>query len=421
MANALWHRGYGIEVDLTREDLGHPDRPDLPREICTAVADRDPRLLECLAHHDGHECGAREGGKSPWMFVSRRRRGGAVRLIASHLPVTHRATAAESDRHKATKERIAIAAERGGLEVVLEARARDGRGVSDALVTAPDGTSIGWEIQYHHLGPGSVRRRSERIRERRVTPAWVTDNRAAALIDRAPWTRIDHMPWKDIADGRELVIRGGVRGLHVWTCTRRSDFHCPDRPGHCGKTHTDWRLPVDCVPRRPLVTIDDLVVGSAHRRYVPVVIPTRRDPRVGRHMWVSPDEYAAWQDIAGTPPGQPDKAEETEETEEVRWSGEGPDRSCTWGREGRFAPTDARPVRDTGETDTRRRPQPPAGSWRGHGLELTAPERRAAALAFGCAAWEIGPCTGCGGVIDRYRRNAGIYCHECRNAPAPTR
>ena len=51
MAYGVWHTGYGIEINLSLPDLGHPDRPELLREITAGVTDRDPRLLECLAHH----------------------------------------------------------------------------------------------------------------------------------------------------------------------------------------------------------------------------------------------------------------------------------------------------------------------------------------------------------------------------------
>ncbi|MFJ5684301.1 hypothetical protein [Streptomyces sp. NPDC093099] len=45
-------RGYGIEISLSLPGLGHPDRPDLLQEIAASVFERDPQLLECLAHRD---------------------------------------------------------------------------------------------------------------------------------------------------------------------------------------------------------------------------------------------------------------------------------------------------------------------------------------------------------------------------------
>ncbi|MEV6549557.1 hypothetical protein AB0M57_12725 [Streptomyces sp. NPDC051597] len=206
MANGVWHTGYGIEINLSLPDFGHPDRSDLLQEITASVSERDPQLLECLAHHDKRECPSESGGKSPWMFIRRGRVGGQRPLVASHLPITH----------KATKERIVETAGRYGLDAEAEVHMANRRSVSDAVVTGPDGLRIGWEIQYHHLGPSSVHRRSVNAREHGITPLWVAKDRTASLIDRAPWARVDDIPWKDIADGKEMVIRGGYRHLEVW-------------------------------------------------------------------------------------------------------------------------------------------------------------------------------------------------------------
>ncbi|MFJ9381657.1 hypothetical protein ACIRQ1_51935, partial [Streptomyces sp. NPDC101455] len=161
MANGVWHTGYGIEINLSLPDLGHADRPDLLREITASVADRDPQLLECLAHHDGRECLSEAGGKSPWMFIRRGRVGGRRPLVASHLPITHKATPEESAQHKATKERIVETASRCGLDAEAEVSTANRRTVSDALVAGPGGIRIGWEIQYHHISPSSVLRGPE--------------------------------------------------------------------------------------------------------------------------------------------------------------------------------------------------------------------------------------------------------------------
>ncbi|MFF8313488.1 hypothetical protein [Streptomyces lydicus] len=141
----MWHIGYGIEINLSLPGLGHPRRPDLLREITASVADRDPQLLECLAHHDGRECLSEAGG-----------------------------------------------------------------------------ICIGREIQYHHLSlsPSSVHRRSVNAMQHDITPLWVAKDRTASLIDRAPWARVDDMPWKDIAGGKEMVSRGGYRHLQVCKCVR---------------------------------------------------------------------------------------------------------------------------------------------------------------------------------------------------------
>jgi hypothetical protein len=209
MANGVWHTRYGIEINLSLPDLGHPDRPDLLREITAAIAERDVQLLECLAHHDGRQCLSEAGGKSPWMFIRRGRVSGRRPLVASHLPVTHKPTPAESEQHRATKERVVDTAVGYGLEAETEVCTSNRRSVSDAVVTGPDGLRIGWEIQYHHLSPSSVHRRSVNAVDHGITPLWVAKDRTASLIDRAPWVRVDDMPWKDIAVNGRVVLPGG--------------------------------------------------------------------------------------------------------------------------------------------------------------------------------------------------------------------
>ncbi|MEU0921537.1 hypothetical protein ABZ384_29295 [Streptomyces cyaneofuscatus] len=281
MANGVWHTRYGIEINLSLPDLGHPGRPDLLGEITASVADREPQLLECLAHHDGRDCLPESGGKSPWMFIRRGRVGGRRPLVASHLPVTHKATPAESEQHKATKERIVETASRYGLDADAEVPTANRRSISDALVTGPGGIRIGWEIQYHHLSPSSVHRRSVSAVQQDITPLWVAKDRTASLIDRAPWARVDDMAWKDIAGGKEMVIRGGYRHLQVWKCVASSDRHCLviDGAGHCGAVHSDWFLPALCLPEKKAVHLEDLVLSSATGESVPVYVPNRGSGR----------------------------------------------------------------------------------------------------------------------------------------------
>ncbi|MER7725120.1 hypothetical protein [Streptomyces sp. NPDC096323] len=116
------------------------------------------------------------------------------------------------------------------------------RSVSRAVVTGPGGLSIGWENQYHHLSLSSVHRRSVSAVEPNTTPLWVAKDRTASLIDRASWARVDDVPWKDIADGKEMVIRGGYRHLEVWKCVPSSERRCllSEGAGHCGAIHADW-------------------------------------------------------------------------------------------------------------------------------------------------------------------------------------
>lgn len=335
MANGVWHTRYGIEINLSLPDLGHPNRPDLLREVTATIAERDPRLLECLAHHDGRQCLSESGGKSPWMFIRRGRFGGRRPLVASHLPVTHKATPAESEQHKATKERVIDTATAYGLEAEAEVSMDNRRSVSDAVVTGPDGVRIGWEIQYHHLSPSSVHRRSVNAVDQGITPLWVAKDRTASLIDRAPWVRVDDMPWKDIAGGKEMLIRGGYRHLQVWRCLPSSERHCILREGagHCGAMHADWFVPALCLPEKRPAHIEDLVLQSATGERVPVYVPSRGGGRAGRHMWVSAGDRALWEELVGEEASSPvDPVREDDDL--MTFAEQEIDRTCRAGEEG---------------------------------------------------------------------------------------
>lgn len=414
MANGVWHTGYGIEINLSLPDLGYPGRPDLLREITASVADRDPQLLECLAHHEGRECLSESGGKSPWMFIRRGRFGGRRPLVASHLPITHKATPAESEQHKATKERIVETASRYGLDAEAEVPMANRRSISDALVTGPEGIRIGWEIQYHHLGPSSVHRRSVNAMRHDITPLWVAKDRTASLIDRAPWARVDDMPWKDIAGGKEMVIRGGYRYLQVWKCVPSSDRHCPltDGAGHCEAYHSEWFLPALCLPEKKPVRLEDLVLSSATGESVPVYVPNRGSGRAGRHMWVPAADCERWREIVGEKTPLPEVPEQ-EGDDEIAFAEQEIDRRCRAGEEGWFV-SDPRPLRDLGQpTGGFTLPRMPPQRSRSP-LLITPVERAAASAALGCPPWELGPCSECGQLMRRYGRDAAMFCGVCR-------
>ncbi|MGQ4516757.1 hypothetical protein [Streptomyces sp. DW26H14] len=135
--------------------------------------------------------------------------------------------------------------------------------------------------------------------EHGVTPLWVAKDRTASLIDRAFWARVDDMPWKDITDGKEIVIRGEYRHLEVWKCVPSSERHCLISEGarHCGSIHVDWFVPALCLPQREPVHVEDLVLQSATGESVPVYVPSRGSGRAGRHMWVSADDRARWRGL----------------------------------------------------------------------------------------------------------------------------
>lgn len=419
MANGVWHTEYGIEINLTKPDLGVDGYPGLLEEIMTSVSDRNPQLLECLAHHRGQECSSEVGGKSPWMFVRRGRVGGRRPLVAAHLPITHKPTPAESDQHKATKERVVETAERYGLSADAEVGMPHRRAVTDAVVTGPTGIRIGWEIQYSPLGPSGVRRRSVVAIDNDITPLWVAKSDRADLIDRAPWARVDDMPWREIVSGSEMVIRGGYRHLQVWRCLPSSPLHCLDTKGagHCDSIHYEWFLPALCDPPKPPVVIEDLVLTSATGDSVPVFVPSRGGGRAGRHMWVPSSDCQTWRELTGQWEPLPGPQEQ-ETDDEITFSEQEIDRTCRAGEEGQFR-SDARPVRDLGQpTGGLTLARVPAQRSR-RATWITAVERAAAASALGCPPWEVGPCLRCSQVMRRYGRNAAMACGSCRAEANP--
>lgn len=335
-------------------------------------------------------------------------------VLGAHLPVTHRPTPAESAQHKATKERVVETAARHGLDSEAEVPLANRRSVTDAVVTGPNGQRIGWEIQYHHISPSSVHRRSVNAVEHGITPLWVAKDRTASLIDRAPWARVDDMPWRDIADGKEMVIRSGYRHLEVWKCVPSSEHHClsSEGAGHCGAIHADWFVPALCLPQRNPVYIEDLVLRSATGESVPVYVPSRGNGRAGRHMWVSADDRALWQELVGEKTPLPTVPAEDED-DSITFAEQEIDRICRAGEEGWFV-SDGRPLRDldqpTGGFTLSRLP-----IQRSHDLmRITPVERAAASVALGCPPWELGACAGCGQLMRRYGRNAVMYCSVCR-------
>ncbi|MEU8539993.1 hypothetical protein AB0C52_08360 [Streptomyces sp. NPDC048717] len=251
--------------------------------------------------------------------------------------------------------------------------------------------------------------------EHGITPLWVTKDRTASLIDRAPWARVDDMPWKDIADGKEMAIRGGYRHLEVWKCVASSERHClvSEGAGHCGAIHADWFVPALCLPEKKPVFIEDLVLRSATGENVPVYVPGRIGGRAGRHMWVSAADRALWEEIGDEKTPLP--AAPVEEGDDViTFDEQEIDRTCRAGEDGRFAGAD-RPLRDldqpTGGLTFPRLPVRRSGD----PARVTPVERAAASAALGCPPWELGSCADCGRLMRRYGWDAAMYCNVCRS------
>lgn len=418
MANGVWHAGHHIVVHLTHADLGHPDRPELLTEITQPVNERDRELLECLEHHDRGFCRAEDENRSPWMAIRRRTVGGVTKLVAAHLPIRTKATAQESTKHLAMKERIARTASEHGLQVDQEVRSADGRIRTDVLVTGPAGR-VGWEPQYSPHTDATVRRRSTRAVERNVTPLWVTPNEDAALIDRAPWVLVHDQPWQVLQSRKSLRISGGTRYLQDWKCDADSDRPCPGKGGQrsCGQYHAHWSIPVLCMPPRPSIELDELVVTSATGDWVPMRIPDTKNRRVTSRLWTPREDRARWRELVGEPP--PEETPTHMQEGELTFTEAELDARCRYGENTHvFNDTRTRRFKVSAVAPhTWSEPSPRLSRVpRQRGPSLSAPERRQVARQLGCLPWHVGPCAGCASPINRYGPNGARACTTCRTA-----
>ncbi len=282
MASSVYHVGRNLELNLTEPDLGHPELPGLWEEL---LGERNlpvpERQLQCM------ECRDQRPACPEWMFLTERR---GVRFATHHNPAVRDHPSNESDQHKAIKERIAKAAILGGFRVDVESRAKDGRRRTDVLVKGVGDLLVGHEVQLAYAGLSSVRKRTRRARADGITPSWTTVDPQRDFINHVPWAQTDDFPWKYIAEGGDLQIRGGVRSLHMIRCNVLSPEPCPTRgQGRCGQRHGTW------IPHFPYL-LDDLVRDTAAGEFVPVIVTGKR---LNRRWWVRPADRDRYADCGG--------------------------------------------------------------------------------------------------------------------------
>ncbi|MEU0119430.1 hypothetical protein ABZ137_38565 [Streptomyces bobili] len=265
MANVVWHKKLRILLDLTRDDLDHPELPGLWETVYKTdrfygrlgvpVSDRD---LQC-----GGVC--RDMGVEAPMHL--RMRGGRREAVHERREDEERHTAPMSDEHKAYQERILRAAEEGGFNGDSEVRTRVGRSwiQTDTLVEGADGRRIGWEVQLSTIdqsGLRGVRARAAKAAKNGITPAWHTDRAAYAQRNDTHWTRSDHLPAYVIARTGDLRIVSGFRALDFWHCDISALYPCPNGVRRCGKAHA--------TPKPRDVLFDDMVRRTAAGTIVPI-------------------------------------------------------------------------------------------------------------------------------------------------------
>jgi hypothetical protein len=335
MAHSVFYLARRIDINLTLPDLGHPDLPELWNEIYPSNA-LPPESLQCLRCLDEYpDC-------PEYMYL--RVRVGRREAVHLNKNIRDHATG-ESDTHKALKHRIASAAQSAGFKVDVEDLADDRMRRTDVLITGSDGYRLGCEAQVSHITARSVRKRTAIARRDNITPMWTTNNPNAALIDLAPWARIDRMPWHNITNAAELPVRGGVRSLAIVRCDRLGEV-CPDkklrRP--CRGWHPKWNARG--------ISLDNLIVNAAAQLEVP--LPYRPTPTAKREYWywVTARDQKRYLELAGdttlvATSVTPTEQEDDESTVEPRELS----RECTYGRM-EWQPPPPRAPRDSGSVVT---------------------------------------------------------------------
>jgi hypothetical protein len=249
----VFYVDLGVELDLRRPDLGCPQVPDLWERLYGNVSQG---MLRCV----GFSRGRCQPGCPEWMYL---KQTGSGQRFAAHLRPGDSEWAPESDEHKALKERIARAATAAGFEATIEARAAHGHRRTDVLVEGPE-VLLGCEPQLSPISGSTVLRRSQIAYDDGITPLWTTNSRTASVIDRAPWTRIDPMPWRQYLEpDYEIPVRGGIRKLATVRCTPGTV--CNDRKLRQSCTGWNHHFEPAELPR-----FDDLIVRAAAADLKPI-------------------------------------------------------------------------------------------------------------------------------------------------------
>ncbi|MGW5120552.1 competence protein CoiA family protein [Streptomyces noursei] len=266
MTHNVLHRGYGITIDLSASDLGHPDRPGLLQEI---HRNYKPDLLYCLgAHEYGTAC--------PGFMTIVEKNG---RYHARHVTKGEVAeTVGESELHKALKNHTALTADREGFGVTVEDRAVHGRRRTDVTVAGASGKKIGYEIQISPIASGSVDTRTRTAMDDGLIPLWLVTNENSLAIDRAPWARLNVQRWQDFGGRDALRVRGGVKALRMVRCDWATQRACPKTGTRCGGWHATWES--------TQAHYDDMVRMTATGELVTLFMRARTGRRRGWHMWV---------------------------------------------------------------------------------------------------------------------------------------
>ncbi|MEU3516736.1 hypothetical protein ABZ770_15815 [Streptomyces sp. NPDC006654] len=290
MANIVWHTKFQILLDLTKDDLDHPELPDLWETIYRT--DRFYGQRNVPVHQRDLQCGGicRDAGVEAWMHL-RLRANGRREAVHEKREDEARHAVPMSDEHKAYQERILRAAEQGGFHSDSEVRTRVGRSwiQTDTLVEGANGRRIGWEVQLSSVGSEGlhgVRARAAKAEKNGITPAWHTDRADYAQRHDTHWTRSNSLPAYVIARTGDLRVISGFRKLDFWRCDVHAVHPCPHGVRRCGKAHA--------TPTPKDVLFDDLVRQTAAGTIVPIQFRTATKLH---RFWVTNTDQERYDDL----------------------------------------------------------------------------------------------------------------------------
>jgi len=270
------HIPLGIDLDLTQDDLGHPQHPNLWDEIYRP-AKGDPILLCPQCERENPAC-------PEWMYVQKRN----GKRVAVHKNVNIKDhPSRETDEHKAVNERTYRIAQKAGFDAYLESASSSRDRITDVLIKGS--VALGVETQLSRQTAKTTKRRTALARRDGITSMWVTRNDAAALINQAPWALYRQMPWHLIKDLNEpMYVVGGIRSIVIDKCGSRGEL-CPHKKA--GIPCTGWNAYFDAKQSQ----FDDHIIKSASGLMVPM---QRVDGRKSAWSWVSADDAARYRELA---------------------------------------------------------------------------------------------------------------------------
>lgn len=258
----------GLQLDITRHDLGHPDLPDLWASLHGHCLDD---ALVCQA------CDVSSGNR---VLYLRERRG--KREVCVRGQPTFAVRVGESDEHHALKDVICRLAEDRGLVAVQEARASSGRRVTDVVVTGGS-KSVGWEIQLSDIKPHLLKRRINRAVDDDLAPSWLSMRSRSAwktLVERAPATTTRDLSAADIQHVKDPRLVQGIKRIALEKCERSNLSHKWHRDLRCSGWHgRPVPLPPDEHP-----TLGAAIEATAASTLVPLQWP--RPTRLYGRFWL---------------------------------------------------------------------------------------------------------------------------------------